>query len=145
MVPKVMCYKTHESKFRHYFRFRLPRRTSSLRGRSQLGRFLLVIWRRRQIFLSGINCLQTTRFIVSVRRCSVAIYCTGCTSHLKPTVLQNQILWITNSEADICIPAAGRIKTAARLYLKKFNNVICWCSSFVGSYLQIMSSRNLVF
>jgi len=44
-----------------------------------------------QIFLYGTKCFQSTRFSTTVRRCSVAIYFTGCNSHLKPTVPQGQV------------------------------------------------------
>ena len=88
-----------------------------------------VPWRRKQMFLYENKLLQSTRFGISVSRCSVAIYCTDCTGYLKQRVLQNQIPF-DHIEADICIPAAERIKTAARLYLKTLNNMLCWCGGF---------------
>jgi hypothetical protein len=48
--------------------------------------------RRKQIFLYDTKCLQSTRYSISGRRCSVAIYCTGCTRHFKPTVLEDMII-----------------------------------------------------
>jgi len=62
----------------------------------------------------------------------VAIYYTGCTGHLKPRFYRNKYLWITYSEADICISAADRIQTAASLNLKKLKSILFWCGSFVG-------------
>ena len=48
---------------------------------------------------------------------------------------QPYTFWITHSEADICIPAADRIQTAASFYLKKLSNMLCWCGGFVSLFV----------
>jgi len=48
-------------------------------------------WRRKQNFLYDTKCLQSTTCSIGVRRCSVAIYCTGCNCHLEPQVVQDQV------------------------------------------------------
>jgi len=42
----------------------------------------IVTWQSQQFFLCSTKCLQSTRLGISVRLCSVAMYCTGCTGHL---------------------------------------------------------------
>ena len=104
-----------------------------------------VTWRRQQIFLYGTKCLQSTRFNISVRRYSVARYCTGCNCHLKQTVLQDQITLGHIQRADICIPAADTIQTAASLYMKKLNRMSCWCESFVSLFANFISFGIRIF
>jgi hypothetical protein len=96
--------------------------------------YCFVSWRRKQIFLYGTKCFQSTRFSISVRRCSVAIYCTGCTCHLKPAVLQGQIHLNHIQEGRYLYTAADRIQAAVVLYLKKLNSTLCWCGSILGVF-----------
>jgi hypothetical protein len=54
------------------------------------------------------------------------------TAQAVPVIYSQQFyrtryLWITYSEAVICLPAADRIQTAARQYLKKINSIMILC------------------
>ena len=92
MFHKVTCYKIYADQFQGHLWFHFLYKMSSLCDRCKLGRFqALSLDEGNRSTIYGTKCLHSTGFSISVRRCSVAIYCTGCTCYLKPTVLQDQI------------------------------------------------------
>jgi hypothetical protein len=99
-----------------------------------------VTWRRKRIFLYDTKCIQSPRFSIGVRRCSVVIYCTGCTAHLR---IRNSCtgpdhFGSTYSVVVICVPAVDSTQIAAILYLKQHKDILFWCGSFVDLYLKIL-------
>jgi len=54
-------------------------------------------------------------------------------------------LWITYREADICIPAAGRILKAARLSLEKLNSIFVFVWQLCGFVYKLYTFLILIF
>ena len=96
--------------------------------------YCFVSWRRKQIFLYGTKCFQSRRFSISVRRCSVAIYCTGWTCHLRPTVLQGQIPLGHIQWGRYLYTCCRRKTNCCETVLKKLSNTLCWCGSVLGLF-----------
>ena len=96
-----------------------------------------VTYRRKQIFFMTLSaCSQHD--LVSVSDGVQWRY----TAQAVPVIWSRQFyrtryLWITCSEADICVPAADRIQTAARLYWKKLKTC-CVCVAAFWVCLQML-------